>query len=571
MDTRTRYILIGALILIALIVIWFLIQNSHKASIRKELDDINVRFNKIQTVPLAFKLNKAKAIAKIDAETSSTVEDYYQKYETAQKNLDQLQELINGIEDSLAGRKYSDARKAVNIVNENLKDSEEEVNEIDRFLDRFVEQENKQREYANGLKEQFRNLKLRIHDKENELNYSLEGINERLAACEKLFSSAEDWMYGNEYAEAQQNLEMIEKSIIDINGSIDEIPDLVQEARGVIPVMDDELRRQYALSTQRGIFLTHLNLDEELNKNDELLKKDLRLLLKGETGGVREDLAVIKQSLSDALNKVKTENDAYRDLRKASDTIRDEVGAFKKIVNYLEVVYDKEKERYNLNELEDVLRVQKENVNRYQNRYEEFEQKIAKNEEAASGILADAAKMFEALRKDKDYLKEIKGKIDKTSNGEARAISQVMKLQVVLNEVEVKIAQYRLPAISDAYKADLEKGHEYVGEIKSILAEIPLRIDYLNSVLDEAIDFIYKLYNNVNNVIGMAVMVENAIVFGNKYRSTHPEIDRELSRAEFSYLNGEYTQALMTALSCMETLFPNSIDDKILENAKSAA
>ena len=69
----------------------------------------------------------------------------------------------------------------------------------------------------------------------------------------------------------------------------------------------------------------------------------------------------------------------------------------------------------------------------------------------------------------------------------------------------------------------------------------------------------------------MAVMVENAIVFGNKYRSTHPEIDRELSRAEFSYLNGEYTQALMTALSCMETLFPNSIDDKILENAKSAA
>ena len=65
----------------------------------------------------------------------------------------------------------------------------------------------------------------------------------------------------------------------------------------------------------------------------------------------------------------------------------------------------------------------------------------------------------------------------------------------------------------------------------------------------------------------MCVMVENAIVFGNKYRSTFPEIDRELSKAEFQYLNGEYTKALKTAISCMETLFPENADEKILENA----
>ena len=59
----------------------------------------------------------------------------------------------------------------------------------------------------------------------------------------------------------------------------------------------------------------------------------------------------------------------------------------------------------------------------------------------------------------------------------------------------------------------------------------------------------------------------NAIVFGNKYRSTYPEIDRELSKAEFQYLNGEYTKALKTAISCMETLFPENADEKILENA----
>lgn len=88
----------------------------------------------------------------------------------------------------------------------------------------------------------------------------------------------------------------------------------------------------------------------------------------------------------------------------------------------------------------------------------------------------------------------------------------------------------------------------------------------LNSSLDDAIDFIYKFYNNVNNIVGMAIMVENAIVFGNKYRSTYPEVERDLSKAEFSYLNGEYTKALTMAISCMEKLFPNSSDNTYLEN-----
>ena len=63
-------------------------------------------------------------------------------------------------------------------------------------------------------------------------------------------------------------------------------------------------------------------------------------------------------------------------------------------------------------------------------------------------------------------------------------------------------------------------------------------------------------------------MVENAIVFGNKYRSTYPEIDRELSKAEFQYLNGEYTKALKTAITCIETLFPDDADEKILESVQ---
>ena len=134
-------------------------------------------------------------------------------------------------------------------------------------------------------------------------------------------------------------------------------------------------------------------------------------------------------------------------------------------------------------------------------------------------------------------------------------------------EVEAKLAEYSLPAIDESYKDDLYRAHGYIERLRSELSVIPIDVDKLNELLSEAIDFIYKFYNNINNVVGMGVMVENAIVFGNRYRSTYPEIDRELSKAEFQYFNGEYTKALKTAITCMETLFPESIDEKIMENA----
>ena len=92
----------------------------------------------------------------------------------------------------------------------------------------------------------------------------------------------------------------------------------------------------------------------------------------------------------------------------------------------------------------------------------------------------------------------------------------------------------------------------------------------LNGTLQEALDFIYKLYNNVNNIVGTVVMVENTIVFGNRYRSTYADIDSELTRSELCFRNGEYTQALTVAIATIEKIHPGNYESMIKENAKGA-
>ena len=570
MDTNIQLVIVLIILLMAALVALILVRNAHSAALKKDLEDINVRFNRVRTIPLAFKLNKAQAMAKINEETSAKVEEYYSKYEEAQKNIDRLQSLIEGLEDDIASKKYQDAKKALLVVKENLKDSEEEVKNIDEFLEQFSKQESIQREDSNRLKEEFRELKLQVEKDAPNLSIALEGIEEKLQACEEGFSSFEEWMYANEFVNAQKDLDSISEQIKDIKDNIVAIPECVKEAKGVLPLMMDELKRAYALASQRGVYLKHLDVEKKISDLQNRLNVALKAIAEADCANLLNDLKAIKNELKETTDTLNDEDAAFQDCKKALNLVNKNLNEVKRLYNYIDTVYHREQERYNLEDLKLVLDEQSERNGNYEKAYNELSSLIAKNDTPATLILKNAQNIYEATLKDIELLQKHKQNIDKTSGDEARAVSQVMKLQVVLNEVEVKIVEYRLPAISSSYKDDLAKGHEYIKNIKELLSEVPLRINILNTTLDEAIDYIYKLYNNVNNVVGMALMVENAIVFGNKYRSTYPEVDRELSRAEFAYLNGEYTQALTIAISCMESLFPQQADNKILENAKNA-
>ena len=230
------------------------------------------------------------------------------------------------------------------------------------------------------------------------------------------------------------------------------------------------------------------------------------------------------------------------------------------------MAYKKDSKRFGIEDLTAYLKEKEKSIDKYQADIIELNQDIVTNDSPSTLLLDRGNKILEAIGEDAKSLMEYKAIFDKNTTVELRAKTQLMKLQVVLNEVEVKVLEYHLPTIADSYNDDLASGRVKIAKIKEQLAMVPIDIDELNTTLDDAIDFIYKFYNNVNNIVGMAIMVENAIVFGNKYRSTYPEVERDLSKAEFSYLNGEYTKALTMAISCMERLFPNSSDNDYLEN-----
>ena len=168
-----------------------------------------------------------------------------------------------------------------------------------------------------------------------------------------------------------------------------------------------------------------------------------------------------------------------------------------------------------------------------------------------------------------DEVAKMKVKLETACSDEERAKKQLVKLQLIVNEIHVKMSKHRLPSVSQKYEDDLHRAKNMIKDISCILNNTPLDVKRLNSELRNAIDYIYTLYNSVNNLVGMAIMVENTIVFGNRYRSSYPEIDSELTRCELCFRNGQYTKALKIGIQAIEKMHPGAYENLI--NKKDAA
>ena len=559
---------IAILLVLGLIILFIIIFKVRRGSIKSDVRDLEVRFNAIKTVPLAFKLNKATYIAKINDELAKQVEDHRPRFEKAQNDIDAIQKMMEELDDLMDAKKYKAAKAKVEDIEYKMKEAEKEVEEVENFLDSITQKEQIQREHANELKEQYREIKQAVANSAGEMTIALEGVEAKLKECETLFSSFEEQIYANEFINASEDLERINDNLDMIKRAIGDIPALVQMAKGTLPTLIEEVENYYLKTKAKGICTNHISVELKLKEIADNVNRCIKEITSANTEGMKENLDDYRTQLETILDALTKENLAYDDLKRVSIKIDQDLRDIEKTYYYINQVYAKDYERYDLKGLSEVITDTPMTLDKYRKAFEDIGTSLKKGITPCSVILEKAKGLADQVAKTLSGLLDHKHAIDKTSNDEARANNQIVKLQIVLNEIEVKTAEYRLQSISDTYKADLKKSHDYIKEIKRLLKEIPLDIKKLNTTLDEAIDFIYKLYNSVNNVVGAAVLVESAIINGNKYRSTYREVDTELSKAEFSYMNGEYTQALRTAFACIDKLFPKDSDKKIAEYAK---
>ena len=551
------YVIIGLILIIILTIVMMAIR---KKKARKELEEMELHYNTLKGVPLAFKLNKAVALSRVNESIAEAVDSCKTSFDTVQEKLKECSVQLAEIDDLIYVHKAKKARAKMIDLEGDLGICEENVNKINETLDTILEQENEQRVHINLLKEKFRNVKKKIHDNKASFNQSLEYLEMEIAGIEKMFSSFEEWMFASEFNKAADQQKEIAEHIKDLEELIEILPSIYERAKGVLPRAIDEVGFNYAQARNKGVYLDHLEVKRNLELISDMLKNDLNKLRNGAPAGVHEDLNDCEKRIVQLQEQINREEKAFDEVNSNAEILFASIKSINQDVENIEVLYNKVYERFGFENWTYRLRETNEKLASLNDMKRGLDKILVEKTIPYSTVLISYKELEQSTSGFANEVTEMKVKLNNACSDEERAKKQMVKLQLIVNEIQVKMRKHRLPSVSQKFEEDLYRAERMIKDIKVILDNSPLDVKELNRELKEAIDYIYTLYNSVNNLVGMAIMVENTIVFGNRYRSTYPEIDSELTRAELCFRNGQYTKALKIGIQCIEKMHPGAYE-----------
>ena len=542
--------------ILVLILIWIIMRMIKRKKASKRLSDLEIEMNEIRNNSLAYKFNKASAFARVNDDIMDKVKSLTPKYDTCQKNLSACDDLFNEADDYVSRHRLRKSMRAMDDLETMMDETKERIRIVTQSLDHILARETEVRESANALKERFRNVKTVYQDNRSSFYGSVNYVDSCLEEIENEFSNFEEWMFASEFNKAKEEQEKISKMVDEISSKIAAFPGLYEKAKNVLPCAINEVRLHIKELQEKDIDLSYLEPEEKLTTIQSALSSSIDQLDAGEFEMAQENLEIIGDHILALQDDVTNEKEAYDEIHVSLQSNLDLVNVIGQELEEIMALYANIKDRFGLEDWTHRFSLAQIQMEDLSNRRDEIQKELKQNQRPSVDVVHGYRKFSEDVNEFHDQVKDMKEMLVGASSDESRAKKQLTKLQLILNEVRLNTVTRHLPSISSQFSADLKEGERLIQRVRVVLDHSPLDVQTLNADLQDAIDFVYKLYNNANNLVGVAVMVENAIVFGNRFRSTHAQMDSDLTRAELCFQNGEYTRALKIAIQAIENMHP---------------
>ncbi|NLC55187.1 MAG: hypothetical protein GX769_04815 [Erysipelothrix sp.] len=558
------FILLVFLLLISIFVLYR--KNKGVKRVEEELEMLEVDFNTIKSMPLTFKLNKARSLSKVNEFIVSDINEYINSYDTVQKAIDRMADLFAAAEDALSMDKIEEAQGFSDEIQGLVTITLKSVETLNAKLDDILQQELQLRSNVTDLKERFRQIKEGLAANIDLLTFSEDIIDVYVVSAENEFSAFDEWMYISEFDKAENSLKKISEHLNKLDEILIGLPQLLPVAKEVIPNKIANVSSLYSEVRNVDLYLDHLGVTQSLSTISKNLSNDLANLRSGDIAKVEESLDVSNKDLDALASNLSYELESQKSLVKLNAEIEDKIIEATKDLEKINDSYKTISAQYNFENLNSEVEKTSVMFTSLVSDYTSLKATFNKTTPSTK-MLEDLQAYNNKLSANIKNVYDLNQKIETIIEDESRARQQLLKLYLIINEVTVKINEYQLPSISKDYKEDVKIAKQHVRNIELLLSDDTLDLQLLNTTLTESIDYVYRLYNNVNNIVGMAIMVENALVFANRYRSTYPQVDSELSKTELYFRNGEYTQALTTVLAVIESIHPHDYEKLIRENS----
>lgn len=561
-------IIIGGTSLLVIIILIFAYRMLKLRTYRKEIIDLENSMNAVKSLPIQYRLGRVKGIARNMADVKEKYDEYSNEYAIlTDMQTDKIIPLINDIDEALYYRRLRGVKKDLEELSQYIQKYENESKELLKKIEVITEIENVQRLEIIKVKEKYRNtndtysqIRFKIEDFVPKIENVFKNIDDR-------FVQLENYMNNQQFEDAKKYTDNISKDIDLLDANLRDLPTYISVVRQYLPNRIKEMKDMMNSMKEKDFAIERLDASMRINKIESDLSHTCQCIKDIQLNDVGKNIEIITEdinSLNQDLEKEETafisyeqsRNNCYKNVNTIDSGLQDTIQVFENLKkNYLlddyEITVDEDFQQFQkvLDDLNELTKI------------------IETKDFSYSEMILNFEEINEKCKPFNDSLIKHNRLAENLKIQEKRALDELDNINIVLLEIKSEIRNKHLPMISESYQDYIQDSYQKADAILNFIRRRPIDLTSLSHQVDAARDVIYKLYDNIHNLIVTAEMVEDAIVYGNRYRSSFLEVNTELTKAELLYRNGEYTKALATAVEIIEKIKPDSYEMLIKKNS----
>ena len=559
-----RNLIIFASILIALIIFMIIYHQVKLNMYRQELLDLQNQINGIKTLPLQYRLGRVQSIAKNMPEVVEQYEQFTEDFEKItefQKN--ELGVLVDEVDAALFYRKTRGVKKNLTLIREMTQRYDHDAKNLLARIEKVTEIENIQRVEIIRVKGKYRETANEYEKIRIKVEEFVPHVLEMFKELDDDFVKLETLMNNQMFADAKKFTEEIENRIDSLYANLKDLPSYVYVVSDLLPSKIDKVDELISSLEGDDYALEEMKIATRRHEVDEQMEESIVQVKNVDIKAAAQVLEPLTGLIEELVIDLSKELDSYKQFKEKWRESYNELQRLTEIYQQVMKEYRRLTTEFVIDEEEVVISKKYEEFRQIQNDTNHLIEQMELGHFAYADMLDHVVDLYDRMMKHDAYLEEFEKQKEDIENKNKETEELLENINIVLLEIKSEIKNEHLPLVNDSYRNYITDSYNKVEEIKRFKAHKPVVLNELCAKVEGARDVIYKLYDNVHNMIVTAGMVEDAIVYANRYRSMFLEVNTELTKAEVLFRNGEYRNALQVAVDILERLEPGKYEELI--------
>ena len=551
------YVIVAILLIVVAVAIYGAVM---RRKIYQEIDRYESWKIDVMNRPIAEQIAKVKEL-KMVGETEKKFESWRRDWdEIVTTDLPAVEEKLFDAEDYADKFRFGKAQEVVIDIQRSLEAVEAKLKRMLDDLNEVIESEEENRKDIVTVKEKYHGLKKDLIAKRPLYKRTAPFVEAELSNIESDLARFEEEREAGNVLKAREILGGVKERLDELADIMGKIPKFYHDIHDRLPKQLDELENGVAEMAAEGYALSHLKIDERIKDMRNQLIACEDGLEKAVFDEVEQVIADLNEQLEWLYNQLEKEVESRKQLREEVPIVRRD----------LEIVAEKVKEIARETELvKESYRIEPGDLRTQQDIDEAFE-KLRKEFDEVSAVLSENKQAFsiiyekvedmrhhiERLRDNADEFKEFLTNLRKD---ELIAKETLQKLKERLFKARRKVQKSNLPGIPASYITLVDDAEEVLSEISIKLDVKPLEMHVIQQLLDDAHEKVRLVYEKTDEMVESAILTEQLIQYGNRYRSRDPELHQALLQAEDYFRSYNYAEAVEIAAAAIYRIDPSVV------------